>query len=76
MPFLRFSLLTLAGCVPWVFALTLIGREAGDNWENWKDNLHYVDYAVIAAIVVGIAYLVVRARRRRKGAGDAAPESV
>jgi membrane protein DedA with SNARE-associated domain len=75
MPFLRFSLLTLAGCVPWVLMLTLIGREAGDNWDNWKDKLHYVDYAVIAAIVIGVAYLVVRARRRGKTGGDAAAES-
>jgi membrane protein DedA with SNARE-associated domain len=77
MPFWRFSLLTLAGCVPWVLMLTFIGKQAGDNWENWKDKLHYVDYAVAAAIVVGVAYLLVRARRRRKaGGGDPAPESV
>ena len=76
MPFLRFSLFTLAGCIPWVLMLTFIGKEAGDNWENWKDKLHYVDYAVIAAIVIGVAYLLVRARRRRKtGGGDPAAES-
>jgi membrane protein DedA with SNARE-associated domain len=75
MPFLRFSVLTLAGCVPWVLMLTFIGKQAGDNWEDWKDNLHYVDYAVAAAIVIGAAYLVVRARRRRKAGGDAATES-
>jgi membrane protein DedA with SNARE-associated domain len=75
MPFLRFSVLTLLGCVPWVLMLTVIGREAGDNWENWKDKLHYVDYAVLAAIVIGVVYLVVRARRRRKEGGDPAPES-
>jgi membrane protein DedA with SNARE-associated domain len=68
MPFWRFSLFTLLGCIPWVFALTFIGKQAGDNWDNWKDKLHYVDYAIVAAIVVGIVYLVVRARRRRSGA--------
>jgi membrane protein DedA with SNARE-associated domain len=57
--------------------LTFIGKQAGDNWEDWKDNLHYVDYAVAAAIVLGAAYLLIRARRRRKaGGGDPAPESV
>jgi membrane protein DedA with SNARE-associated domain len=77
MPFWRFSALTLAGCVPWVLMLTFIGKQAGDNWEKWKDNLHYVDYAVAAAIVLGAAYLLLRARRRRKaGGGDPAPESV
>jgi membrane protein DedA with SNARE-associated domain len=73
MPFWRFSLLTLAGCIPWVLMLTFIGKQAGDNWENWKNNLHYVDYAVVALIVAGVVYLVVRARRRR---ADAATESV
>jgi membrane protein DedA with SNARE-associated domain len=70
MPFWRFTLLTAAGCVPWVFLLTLIGREAGDNWERWKDSLHYVDYAVLAAIVLGVIWLVVR-RRRAAPAADA-----
>jgi membrane protein DedA with SNARE-associated domain len=76
MPFWRFSALTLAGCVPWVLMLTFIGKQAGDSWEDWKDSLHYVDYAVAAAIVLGAAYLLIRARRRRKaGGGDPAPES-
>jgi membrane protein DedA with SNARE-associated domain len=73
MPFWRFSALTLAGCIPWVLMLTFIGREAGDNWHKWKDNLHYVDYAVAAAIVVGVVYLIVRGRRRRRA--QAAAES-
>src|SRR3954467_314525 len=65
MPFWRFTVLTLAGCIPWVLLLTFIGKEAGDNWDSWKDSLHYVDYAVLAAIVIGIAWLLIRARRRR-----------
>jgi membrane protein DedA with SNARE-associated domain len=72
MPFWRFTLFTLAGCIPWVFALTFIGQQVGDNWESWKDKLHYVDYAVAAAIVVGIVYLVLRARRSRSGATESA----
>ena len=76
MPFWRFSLLTLAGCIPWVLMLTVIGQQAGDNWEDWKDSLHYVDYAVAAVIVIGVVYLLIRARRRRKAAGgDPATES-
>jgi membrane protein DedA with SNARE-associated domain len=64
MPFWRFSLLTIAGCVPWVLMLTFIGQAAGERWESWKDSLHYVDYAVAGAIVAGIVYLIVRRRRR------------
>lgn len=67
MPFWRFSALTLAGCVPWVFMLTFIGQQAGHRWEDWKDSLHYFDYAVAAAIVVGVIYLLIR---RRRGGGE------
>jgi membrane protein DedA with SNARE-associated domain len=63
MPFLRFSLLTLAGCIPWVLMLGFIGQQAGNKWEDWKDSLHYVDYAVAACIVLGIVYLLIRRRR-------------
>jgi membrane protein DedA with SNARE-associated domain len=72
MPFWRFTFFTLAGCIPWVLALTLAGRAAGDRWTEWKDHLHYVDYAVAVLIVFGIVYLVVRARRRRKAGGGPA----
>jgi membrane protein DedA with SNARE-associated domain len=64
MPFWRFTAYTLAGCVPWVLMLALIGRGVGDNWEQWRHNLGYLDYAVLAAIVAGIAYLLVRRRGR------------
>jgi membrane protein DedA with SNARE-associated domain len=71
MPFWRFTLFTFLGCLPWVFLLAFIGKQAGDNWDQWKDNLHYVDYAVLALIVCGIVYLVVRSRRRRSRAAAA-----
>jgi membrane protein DedA with SNARE-associated domain len=72
MPFWRFTVLTAAGCIPWVFMLTFIGKQAGDNWDQWKDNLHYVDYAVAAAIVLGAVYLYLRRRRTSgKPAADA-----
>jgi membrane protein DedA with SNARE-associated domain len=70
MPFWRFSVLTLAGCVPWVLMLTWIGMAAGERWEQWRDSLHYVDYVVAAAIVIGAAYLFVRSRRTRAGNGE------
>jgi membrane protein DedA with SNARE-associated domain len=64
MPFWRFTLFTAAGCIPWVFLLAFAGKQAGDNWSQWKDSLHYVDYAVVALIVAGVAWLVLRRVRR------------
>jgi membrane protein DedA with SNARE-associated domain len=72
MPFWRFTLFTTLGCIPWVFMLAFVGKSAGDNWVKWKDNLHFVDYAVAALIVVGIVYLIVRSRRRRRAVPEAA----
>ncbi len=67
MPFWRFTVLTLLGCIPWVLMLGLIGREVGDNWEEWRDYLHYGDYIVLAAVVGGLIWLLIR---RRRGPGD------
>jgi membrane protein DedA with SNARE-associated domain len=75
MPFWRFSVLTLAGCVPWVFMLTFIGKQAGDNWEKWKDNLHYLDYAGAAAIVVAAIYFFVKWRRGKSESGPSTSTS-
>jgi membrane protein DedA with SNARE-associated domain len=68
MPFWRFTALTVAGCVPWVTALALLGRGVGANWESWRHNLGYLDYVIAAAIVAGLVYLVVVRRRRGKRA--------
>lgn len=65
MNFLRFSLFTFLGALPWVFALTFIGKQAGAKWEDWKDRLHYLDYAFAALIVAAAVYYVVRWRRNR-----------
>jgi membrane protein DedA with SNARE-associated domain len=69
MPFWRFTLLTLLGCIPWVLMLALVGQAVGENWEEWRDHLHYLDYAVVVVAVVGIVYWLVR-RRRGGGGGD------
>ena len=63
MPFWRFTALTLAGCIPWVFALGLLGREVGDKWEEWRDYLHYLDYPVALALIAGAVWLFLRWRR-------------
>ena len=75
MPFWRFTVLTVAGCVPWVFMLAFVGQQAGERWQSWKDSLHYVDYAVVALIVAGIGWLLVRWRRRRRTEAAAADAS-
>ncbi len=74
MPFWRFTLFTLAGCIPWVLALGLIGKSVGDQWTEWQDKLHYFDYLVAALIVIGAIYLFVRWRRGKRD-GERAADS-
>lgn len=68
MPFWRFTWLTTLGCIPWVTLLALIGREVGDSWEDWRDKLHYLDYAVVVAVIAGLIYLLIRRWRDPKPA--------
>jgi len=72
MPIGRFIVFTIAGCIPWVLLLALIGREVGDRWDHWRDKLHYLDYLVIAAALVAIIYLIVR-RRRSSARAESTP---
>ena len=69
MPFWRFTILTLLGCIPWVLMLG-VHRPArsATSWEEWRDYLHYGDYVVLAAVVGGVIWLLIR--RRRGGGGD------
>jgi len=70
MPFWRFTLFTALGCLPWVIGLALAGRAVGDNWDQIQRQLHWFDYAVLAAILIGVVWLVVRRRRGRSAAGQ------
>ncbi len=73
MPFARFSVYTLAGCIPWVLALGLAGEALGSNWTDARKYFEYVDYAVVAVVVIGVVYLIARRRRgRREPARDTA----
>ena len=71
MPFWRFSILTLLGCIPWMLMLTYIGVLVGERWRTWQGYLHYVDYVVAALIVLTVIYFVVKWwRGRRGGSGE------
>jgi membrane protein DedA with SNARE-associated domain len=69
MPFWRFTVLTLLGCIPWVLMLALVGKSVGENWEEWRDHLHYLDYLVVVGVIALGVYLLIK--RRRGGGPDA-----
>ena len=49
----------------------VLGRAVGSNWQHWRHNLEYVDYAAVALLVAAIVYLIVR--RVRGGSGGPPP---
>jgi membrane protein DedA with SNARE-associated domain len=61
MPFWRFTLYTTLGCVPFVFALALLGLVAGEHWDRVLHVLEPASWAIAAA--VGVALVVVVRRR-------------
>jgi len=76
MPVGRFTVLSLIGAVPWVLGLALAGHALGGDWKSVRKGFEYLDYAILALIVVGIAYAIVRRRRGSTGPGptEAAPD--
>ena len=73
MPFWRFTVLSLLGSIPWVVALAFAGHALGNDWTSVRKGFQYVDYLILALIVAGIVYALVRARRGGSpaGAGEA-----
>lgn len=73
MPLGRFTIFSLIGAVPWVLGLALAGHALGGDWKKVRTGFEYVDYVVVALVVIGVVYGVVRRRRgRREPASDAA----
>ena len=75
MPFVRFTVFTLLGCVPWVLGLALAGEAVGNEWKSVRKGFDYVDYAVVALVVIGIVWLLIRRRRGRANTGEQAPDA-
>lgn len=68
MPLGRFTVLSLIGTIPWVLALAFAGHALGGDWTSVRKGFEYVDYAIVVLLVIGVAYAIVR--RRRRGPAD------
>jgi membrane protein DedA with SNARE-associated domain len=65
-PFVRYTLLTLAGSAIWCFAFAGAGYLAGSAWEDVHHAFGYVEYVVAAAVVCGGGWLVWKYLKRRR----------
>lgn len=72
-PFVRYNVLTLLGNGVWCIVLAGIGWALGSNWQTFDHDFRWAEYAVVAGIVLGAAYLFMRRRRAatlQPGHGD------
>jgi membrane protein DedA with SNARE-associated domain len=70
MPLGRFTVLSLIGTIPWVVGLAFLGNALGGDWTSARTYFEYVDYAILAVVVLGVAWLIIRRRRRADPAAD------
>lgn len=69
MPFWKFTLYTILGCIPWVFFLGWLGTRLGEHWEDIQPYLHYADYAVVAVLALLVVWMIAKWRKGRRGGG-------
>jgi membrane protein DedA with SNARE-associated domain len=60
-PFLRFLVLAAFGCAVFCFGLAAVGWAVGSNYDTVRK---YLDYLVLAAVVLGLLYLASRLANR------------
>ena len=63
MPFRRYNLLTLIGNGIWCLVLAGVGWALGRSYSTFHHDFRWVEYAVVAGIVLLVAYLLMRRRR-------------
>jgi membrane protein DedA with SNARE-associated domain len=71
-PFVRYTLLTLAGSAIWCFVLAGVGWALGANWETFHHAFRYADYAIAAAVAAGIVWLGWKLYGRRRASRQSA----
>ena len=74
MPIVRFTVLTFLGCIPWCFGIAAAGWALGSSYENFHHDFAYVEYAVLAAVILLAVWLILR-WRSSKLARRAGPSS-
>jgi membrane protein DedA with SNARE-associated domain len=60
MPLAPYTVLTLIGSAIWAFAIAGAGYGLGSSYERFNHDFRYVEYAVVAGVLVLAAYLVYR----------------
>jgi membrane protein DedA with SNARE-associated domain len=68
MPFWRFTVYTVLGCLPWTFALAWLGYELGERWTTVEAVLQPIAWAIVAVLVALGAWWIARRYRKVRAA--------
>jgi membrane protein DedA with SNARE-associated domain len=60
MGFVRFTVYTVLGCLPWCAALALLGYALGDRWDEVESVIRPFAWAIGALLVLGVGFWVWR----------------
>jgi membrane protein DedA with SNARE-associated domain len=66
MPFAQFVGLAAIGSAVWSFAFVGIGYALGASYKSFEHDFHYVEYVIVALIVLAVGFLVYRRRATAK----------
>jgi membrane protein DedA with SNARE-associated domain len=66
MPFVRFSVYTFLGCLPWTFALAAMGYALGSRWPLVERYFRPISIVVGTMIVVAVAVWLIRRSKQRR----------
>ncbi len=66
MNFTKFTLYTFLGVLPWCILFTWLGVKLEGNWEYIHDKLHYLDYIVVAILLILAVFYFYKHRTKTK----------
>lgn len=69
MPLLRFTAYTAVGSGAYNTFLIILGYALGDEWQTVGDYSSYINYTVIAGILLAIGVFIARRARRKTRLG-------
>jgi membrane protein DedA with SNARE-associated domain len=71
MPLAPYTFLTLVGSAVWAFAIAGAGYGLGSNYHRFEHAFRYLEYAVVAGVILLAVYLVYRWRTKAKVGSNA-----
>jgi membrane protein DedA with SNARE-associated domain len=58
-----YALYTVVGSAVWAFAIAGVGYGLGSSYKSFDNGFKYVEYAIVAGVLVLVAYLIYRLRK-------------